>query len=899
MAETLSKLRPDRDLQCYFVQPTAVAALSATSANGFTVSGSWRQQFDWTVVEWNRDNVFEHPSLRNLPDGDLSGLTLSYDEERTNCIPMDSTLYPTVDWPYLRVWSDVDGNETVFEVPLKRYASAVTSSMGQPTVTFELQGTVTPLDYIELAWLDQHFNYRMLGGDTVSTALTALAAAITANQETGLVTATANGNQITLTYIGTAGSNGNRIGVYGTVCGAGTESWAPAWGMFTGGRSPQTWHLNIDFGHLTDVSGAAVPTTNVRKLRWTWAADMQPNAYQRCEFCITVANWAVTGGGAGYEVAGAGSRRIEDDSIEVTYTGSWSHGIGNYSGGSIRWTTTPGNSLTCTYTGGAGHSLYLGSRRSDNAADVSIQVDGGTPLLAKLSLAGEDVLVRLPLGSPGAGAHSVTVTHSGKPGTYLYFDFIEVAFPSELLPEFPAEPITTLATDWDTLHSQAIAPERTAWLIDTLGFKGRANHYAGALWFYELRPSGFAAASGSITFSGTPQFGQTTQILLNATPLSHVNLIGDTAESIARCFALLINAGSNSVWASAEAGVLTITARAMGAAGNTIQISAASGNPNFSAIASGLTLAGGVDGKWITDTLAVPRMNRAARDWSGSFFRAMRDRGLEVAASFSTELGNGDDSVASGIAQRYPDGAPVWVNTPALQTNFGPQSQACWRQVYADMAALMSECGLAPYLQFGEVQWWYFASKAGMPFYDAASCDGFAAAFGRPLSVISSENADPNMYRDECAYLSRMIGEFTQAIMSYVRQTTPSAMFEVLYPPDVNATPLNSAVNFPSDYWTPAQIACLKTENFTYTGDRNLDKARDSIALAQRMGFPPEKASHLVGIGDYTTPWTKERQLAIAAGVESVVLFALDQFCLIGYALPLSRGSRRAVSLGR
>src|SRR6185437_2819795 len=189
-------------------------------------------------------------------------------------------------------------------------------------------------------------------------------------------------------------------------------------------------------------------------------------------------------------------------------------------------------------------------------------------------------------------------------------------------------------------------------------------------------------------------------------------------------------------------------------------------------------------------------------------------------------------------------------NTPALQTNFGPQSQAYWRQVYADMAALMSQCGLTPYLQFGEVQWWYFASKAGMPFYDAASCDGFAAAFGRPLSVISSENADPNMYRDECGYLARMIGEFTQAIMSYVRQTTPSAMFEVLYPPDVNATPLNSAVNFPSDYWTPAQIACLKTENFTYTGDRNLDKARDSIALAQQMGFPPEKASHLVGIGE-------------------------------------------------
>ena len=45
---------------------------------GFTVSGTWRQQFDWAVIEWNRDNVYEHPVFRNLPDGDLSGLTLTY-----------------------------------------------------------------------------------------------------------------------------------------------------------------------------------------------------------------------------------------------------------------------------------------------------------------------------------------------------------------------------------------------------------------------------------------------------------------------------------------------------------------------------------------------------------------------------------------------------------------------------------------------------------------------------------------------------------------------------------------------------------------------------------------------------------------------------------------------------
>src|SRR6202023_4288355 len=119
MPETLQKLQADRDLQCYFFEPSAVAALSATSATGYTVSGTWRQQFDWAVIEWNRDNVFEHPAFRSLPDGDLSGLTLTYDETRDNCIPLDSVLYPTVDWPSLRVWATpAGGTETIYYVPL-------------------------------------------------------------------------------------------------------------------------------------------------------------------------------------------------------------------------------------------------------------------------------------------------------------------------------------------------------------------------------------------------------------------------------------------------------------------------------------------------------------------------------------------------------------------------------------------------------------------------------------------------------------------------------------------------------------------------------------------------------------------------------------------------------------
>jgi hypothetical protein len=71
-----------------------------------------------------------------------------------------------------------------------------------------------------------------------------------------------------------------------------------------------------------------------------------------------------------------------------------------------------------------------------------------------------------------------------------------------------------------------------------------------------------------------------------------------------------------------------------------------------------------------------------------------------------------------------------------------------------------------------------------------------------------------------------------------------------------------------------------------------LDKCLTSILLPQSRGFAPHQSAHLIGISDPVAPWLKELGLAKAAGVESIVLFALDQFCLIGYAAPLPGSSR-------
>ncbi|HUQ95637.1 MAG TPA: hypothetical protein VM120_28425 [Bryobacteraceae bacterium] len=911
MPETIEKLRPDRDLQCYFERPSAIAALSETTPAGFVVSGSWRQAFDWAVIEWNRDNVFEHPAFRNLPDGNLSGLILSYEETRTNCIPLDSNLFATVEWPTLRIWAASGGVEQLYNVSLKNHSTPVAGSYSCATADFELQGSLTAGDYIGLAWLNEQYNHEITASDTAASALQSLTDAINALSPTVVAARTAA--RITLTYLGagatlatsTEGHNGNRVGVYGFVSGARTEIWSPQNQTFRGGISPSRWRTTLDFSDLHDISDILVPTTAVRKMRWTFAADQQQGHFERSEFEVTVSAWEVTGTNRSYRVAGPGSRRIEDNADDLVFTGSWQQARGNFSGGTIRSCTAPAAGVTSAIVTQSNHSLYLGCRYTFNGAAVSVSIDSGPPSIYNLAIPGEDVLARIYLGELTAGQHSVTVSHAGIDGEVFYFDFLELAHPTTQLPVPLSNPTVTLATDWDTDHSIALPSERSAWFIHSLGFHGRVNHYTGALWFYELIRQGHQYASATITFTGTPVFSESTDISINrvglpaasATVFHHVNLIGETAANIATALELAINNGSTGIWAEADAGMLTIYSRSMGLDGNLYTISASPGSGVFTAVTNGSTFAGGINGDWRTDLTAVPRLNRAARDWSRSFFAALKVYGMEMTAAFSMELQHGDPSEAAGIAQRYPSGNPVLLNTPALQTNFSPISLGFWEQVYLDMADVMAEAGVPPYLQFGEVQWWYFPYDAsGLPFHDAYAKQQFLAQYGFDIRAVADGFANPASYPQEASFLPALIGAFTTDVMSFVRAQHPDCLFEVLYPPDVNEGSFNRVINY-APSWTAANLTCLKTESFTYTGNRDFDKSRSSIAFSDDRGFPNGQRSHLIGIGDPTTPWLKEVDHATGHKLESVVLFALDQFCLIGYSLPMRRPRRRSIRL--
>ena len=507
MPETLQKLQPDRDLQCYFFEPSAVAALSATSSAGYTVSGTWREQFDWAVIEWNRDNVFEHPAFRDLPDGDLSGLTLSYQETRENCILLDSTLFPTVDWPTLRIWANNGSGEQIYKIPLTSYATPIAGSYQSATVEFTIGGTATVGDYVGLAFLSEHYPYQLNTGDSLAFAIENIVAGINAFSTT--MQASASGETLTITYLGTSlpatsttGANGNLIGAYSYVSGAATEVWDAPSKLFSGGTSPSQWQITLPFASLSDPVLGAVPATAIRKLRWTYSAALQAGAFVRSEFQVLVSNWTVTGSGQAYSIAGPGSQRVEDDSSQMQYAGTWATTGGNFSGGTIHSTSVPASSVSCTYTFSQSHSLYLGTRLLASGTVISIVVDAGSPVTLNLDLAGEDVLIRTLLGQPSAGTHSVTVTHDGVSGTDFYFDFLEIAVLATTLPIETSEVKLAAATDWDTEHSLALAPERTAWMIHSLGFQARVNHYVGALWFYELTCVGQVYASATITFSG-------------------------------------------------------------------------------------------------------------------------------------------------------------------------------------------------------------------------------------------------------------------------------------------------------------------------------------------------------------------------------------------------------------
>ena len=568
-----------------------------------------------------------------------------------------------------------------------------------------------------------------------------------------------------------------------------------------------------------------VPTQNVRKMRWTYAAALQPGDFQRSEFDVAVSNWTVTGTNRLYSVSGLGSRRIEDD--EATLTGSWTKEEGNYSGGSIHLSTTIGSMVTATYNAQSPHELYFGTRRTAFSGQIEIRVDGGPPLSYDLFVPAEDYLVRVPLGAQTAGPHTVTaeLVASNPGGSQFFFDFVEAAVPAMSVDAQTSRPRETLATDWDTDHSLVLSPERVAWNMDMLGFHGRANHYVGAILFYELTNPGNTFASGTVTFAGEPALSDQVDVVIDGSLFRRLALTADTAESTAQSFAYLINNGSTGVWASVTGAVLTITSRLLGSAGNELTLTASSSGASLTATASGPTLTGGLDGAWLTDTAApAPHQPGGARLASLVLrcARCARDRvygGLQHGALARRSVGcRGDRATLPGQHRGLPQhGLPSRRTSRPPRSTTGSRCTWKWRNCRWRPGRFRT-CSSARCS--GGTSRSRFPPFSGMTFYDDYTTSTFQTQFGRPMHVFTSNTDSITGFDDEVSHLKGLIGAYCAAIRSFVLATYPQTKFEVLYPHDVNDFELTRAVNFPDGDWNPTISTCSRPRTFSTPATR-------------------------------------------------------------------------------
>ena len=314
--DAIYKLQPTRTIHLQGASYLgAAAALHSASETGFKVSGVFRDAADFAVlVLWDRDDFFGHPRFSYLPDGDLSGITLSFDLHYDNLQPIDSPKFPTIDWPYLNCLK-TDG--TLVQLRLFDRATLVGGTYSKAQGTFTLNGTPYGYDRVTLWYQNIAFDKIVSwpNPETAAEICQELAAQINSFnwQAAGVLIpleAEAGGNTITI-RAARPGYDGNMIRLYELHKNANLY-FTPHLVQLQGGSSDATWRVTIDF--------SAEGLTDLEKIWLTFAPKLADSAaYQAREWQATFSNWTVTDteGKRVLEVAGPGSVRIGEDDAWV------------------------------------------------------------------------------------------------------------------------------------------------------------------------------------------------------------------------------------------------------------------------------------------------------------------------------------------------------------------------------------------------------------------------------------------------------------------------------------------------------------------------------------------------------------------------------------------------------
>ena len=98
-------------------------------------------------------------------------------------------------------------------------------------------------------------------------------------------------------------------------------------------------------------------------------------------------------------------------------------------------------------------------------------------------------------------------------------------------------------------------------------------------------------------------------------------------------------------------------------------------------------------------------------------------------------------------------------------------------------------------------------------------------------------------------------------------------------------------------YQNPGRTGLIGAPTYPMLRDATVASLLEALA---KNGIPHDlnRAENYLVMKDATTAWVREAQSAQGKGFESVVLFALDQMCLIGYELPLPKPFRRSLMMG-
>jgi hypothetical protein len=745
----------------------------------------------------------------------------------------------------------------------------------------------------------------------------------TENGPAVLAAAVTGPNQLTISAA--PGADGNMAELYQTDNTSASRLYFTAanWRLSGGSSDNVSWHVHIDF--------TALGWSDVDKVWWTIAPAL-PNsqAYQSTEWEMVVTNWAVTSNPASkraLKVAGPGAVRIEEDSTWVSTSGYWEQAPGNDPVNGVFAFWSQGRAIRAAASGAGAtvethcqhtHDIYVGTRLDTNCGIVSAALDGGSPVTLDCyyPTATTSQTRRLLFSGVAAGQHQVVITLSGNKnassqGWYFYFDFLECAVKSDVPDPAATTTAVAVATDFDTDNTYKLSPQRLVWNIQKLGLLGEIDHYCGVFWWKQSVASNPSYPQCTVTFSGTWNDQDVVWLHIGGSAIGKTVFGGqDSSSTIARHFANFINAIFDGVWATSSGSVLTITSHSFGSVWQYHVSTVLGANTGSGQAVVTADLQGGTYGTtWVIDPTQTPVLNRAFRDWTTDFFNQLKASNMSAVCSFSQELVQPPDNPAGAAVwvQRFLDGTEVQtatgfgtLNSSQIAFSSGPQNYMA--QAHAAMAALMLAAGLTPKLQFGEVGWWYQADASGMAFYDADTQAAAQSALGRALAPFHTPNDDPsvNSYAD-ASFLRTRLYNYVAAIQSYVLSQCRTAIFELLWPMDVNDPDnckLMRYVNLPTQWTTRAGSGfdTFLIEGYHYPGiNHDLDQAtRCALYPWKELAWDQAHCRYLMGLYYSSWPWAREYVNASRLGLPIIKLWAYDHLCLFGLPLPLPTSDDRS-----